>query len=194
MSAPKLNDQLRAEYNRRFTSAVITKSRIPAVSEAADAVKAGRARYERVADQTGVPWWLIGIIHNLECNSSWTKHLHNGDSLARRTHRKPAGRPPRGTPPFDWEFSAVDAVQYDGLHRWKDWSLPGCLYKLEAFNGFGSRKRGVATAYLWSFSDQYRRGKFIKDNVWSPTAISKQVGAALILKTLVAQGVVTFPA
>jgi hypothetical protein len=34
------------------------------------------------------------------------------------------------------------------------------------------------------FSNHYTKGKFIKDNVYSPTAVSKQCGAAILLRRL----------
>jgi hypothetical protein len=37
------------------------------------------------------------------------------------------------------------------------------LYRFEANNGFGYRKRSVATPYLWSYSDHYDKGKFVAD-------------------------------
>jgi hypothetical protein len=74
-----------------------------------------------------------------------------------------------------------------GLDRWQDWSLAGVLYRLEAYNGFGYRKHHpeVRTPYLWSFSQHYGAGKYVQDGVWSPTAVSQQCGAAVLLRGLV---------
>jgi lysozyme family protein len=58
------------------------------------------------------------------------------------------------------------------------------LYRFEANNGFGYRKRSVATPYLWSYSDHYDKGKFVADGKYNPDAVSKQVGAAILLKEL----------
>ena len=71
---------------------------------------AARARYASVSAQTGVPWWVIGLIHMMEAGQSFRCHLHNGDPLTARTVQVPAGRPKTGQPPFIWEESAADAL------------------------------------------------------------------------------------
>ena len=70
------------------------------------------------------------------------------------------------------------------------------LYQLEAYNGFGYRTRHpeVLTPYLWSFSNHYTSGKYVADGTWSPTAKSKQCGAAVILRRLAEMGVINFSA
>jgi len=60
--------------------------------------------------------------------------------------------------------------------------MPRMLYLLEKYNGFGYRMRRVPTPYLWSFSNLYEKGKFLQDGRFDPEAVSKQCGAALMLK------------
>jgi lysozyme family protein len=60
------------------------------------------------------------------------------------------------------------------------------LYLLEKYNGLGYRMRGVPTPYLWSFSNLYEKGKFVQDGRYDPEAVSKQCGAALMLKAVAA--------
>jgi cell wall-associated NlpC family hydrolase len=64
------------------------------------------------------------------------------------------------------------------------------LYKLEEYNGFGYRnlRPAIASPYLWSFSNHYARGKFVADGRFSPTAVSQQCGAAVLLKRLAQTG------
>ena len=109
------------------------------------------------------------------------------------TVRVPKGRPKQGQPPFTWEESASDALVFDGLHKWKDWSLPGTLFVLERFNGFGYRNKGIHSPYLWSFSNHYAKGKFVADGVFSATAVSNQCGAAVLLFRMVARGLTNVP-
>ena len=141
-------------------------------------------RYEDVSAETGVPWFVIGIIHNMECSLSFKKHLHNGDPLTRRTVQIPKGRPITHDGPFTWEESAIDALRYDGLHKVSDWSVERIAFEMEKFNGTGYRRKGIQSPYLWSFSNNYERGKYIKDGVWSSTAVSQQCGAMTILRGL----------
>nr|MCU0729260.1 hypothetical protein [Sphingopyxis sp.] len=91
-------------------------------------------------------------------------------------------------PPSDWESSAIDALRLMNFAGQQDWSLARTLYRLEAYNGFGYRSRGVPTPYLWSYSTHYERGKFVADGRWNPQAQSQQCGAALMLRLLVDAG------
>jgi lysozyme family protein len=148
-------------------------------------MRQARARYSAVGQRTGVPWYFIAAIHGLEASFNFRAHLHNGDfPLLRRTRQVPAGRPLVWLPPSDWESSALDALRLLGFAGQSDWSLPRTLYRLEAYNGFGYRRRGLPTPYLWSFSNHYERGKFVADGRYDPRARSQQCGAAVMLKLL----------
>jgi lysozyme family protein len=69
------------------------------------------------------------------------------------------------------------------------------LYRWEAYNGFRSRTlHNINTPYLWSFSNHYSKGKFVADNVWDGNAVSKQCGAAVMLKVAVDGGIAHLPA
>jgi hypothetical protein len=80
------------------------------------------------------------------------------------------------------------------LYDWSDWSIPGLLYKLEEYNGFGYRlyHPSVKSPYLWSFTNQYDAGKYVKDGTWSSTARSEQCGAAAILRRLAERQSIVF--
>ena len=104
----------------------------------------------------------------------------------------PAGRPPVWLPPSDWESSAVDALRLLGFAGASDWSLPRTLFRLEAFNGFGYRRIGRASPYLWSFSSLYERGKFVSDGSFNARARSQQCGTAVMLKLLADAGEIAF--
>ncbi len=146
--------------------------------------------YVQLGESLGIPWVFIGVVHGMECGFNFGTHLHNGDPLSARTVRVPKGRPPTGEPPFTWLESARDALMLKRLHEVGDWSLPHLLYLLEAYNGFGYRSRGIPTPYLWSFSTLYRAGKFVADGMFDASAVSKQCGAALMLRALQERGAV----
>lgn len=156
------------------------------IKSAAQNILDNKSRYQAVEAQTNVPWWMIGLIHKMEANCSFSKHLHNGDSLNKRTWRVPAGRPRGGRPPFTWEESAVDALIYDGLHKvgadGDGWDLESVAFYLEKFNGFGYRPRGIQSPYLWSGSKHYLRGKYVRDGVFDPLAQSQQTGCMPVLR------------
>lgn len=71
-----------------------------------------------------------------------------------------------------------------GFHDVRDWSVPHMLYLLEKYNGWGYRMPRLASPYLWSFSNLYTKGKFVRDGVYDPNAGSKQRGVALLLKAV----------
>jgi lysozyme family protein len=150
----------------------------------AQSIMDARRHYEPVSGATGVPWHIIGIIHRMECGGSFRGHLHNGDPLTARTRQVPRGRPVVGSPPFTWEDSAIDALRYDGLDKVDEWSPERIAWCLEKFNGFGNRRHNVPSPYLWAGSNQYIRGKYISDGVWSSSAVSQQIGGMILLKTM----------
>ena len=178
-------DALADEYAAWFAAAKIR----PEFRESTDwhltMMRQSRGRYERLGKRLGIPWSFIAATHGLEASFNFRAHFHNGDfPLSRRTRQVPAGRPPTWLPPSDWESSATDALRLLGFTGQSDWSLPRTLYRLEAYNGFGYRRAGRASPYLWSFSSLYSRGKFVADGKFDPKARSKQCGAAVMLKLL----------
>jgi lysozyme family protein len=183
--------KLKSDYQLLFDSCLIRPEKAKAVNAAVAAIRANRARYELAGGALGVPWYVVGLIHTMESGGNFECHLHNGDPLTARTTHVPAGRPKAGTPPFTWEESAADALEGQGFGGWKDWSIPGALYKLEGYNGWGYRKNhpDVSSPYLWSFSNHYTRGKYVADGSFSATAVSDQCGAAVMLKRLAQLGV-----
>lgn len=157
-------------------------------------LKQHRERYEAVGEPLGIPWYFIGCIHALEGGFDFNTHMFNGDPLTARTVRVPEGQPeapPANRERYTWEESATAAMRFKGFDRDTDWSLPRLLYRWERYNGFGYRRQGVPTPYLWSFSTLYDKGRFVADHEFDPNARSKQAGAATMVKGLVEQGVVT---
>ena len=52
-----------------------------------------------------------------------------------------------------------------------------------------SRQYGVPSPYLWSGTNVYTRGKFVRDGVYDPNAVSAQIGAVALLKRMAALGI-----
>jgi len=187
----QFTEMARAGYSKLFSSMVINEQHKAVSTRIGNDIVRSRYRYSAVETTTGVPWWWIGVVHSMEAGLNFATHLHNGDPLTARTVHRPAGRPASGIPPFRWEDSAADALRLKELHRERDWSIPKALYNFERYNGFGYVARGVNSPYLWSFSNLYRHGKYVRDGVWDANAVSQQCGAAVLLKTLINLGVVT---
>jgi len=190
MSSIRLTESLKREYEELYDTCEIRADRFDRVDRAVNDILPHRPRYEEVAGVVGAPWYLVAVIHNMESSLSFAHHLHNGDPLTARTRHVPAGRPAEGEPPFTWEVSASDALRLRRIDRISDWPLPRLLYELEGYNGWGYRgfHAHVKSPYLWSFSNHYTRGKYVADGTWSETAVSKQCGAAVILRRLEERG------
>lgn len=141
-----------------------------------------RPRYQAVEHKTGVPWVVIAAIHERESAQDWKASLAQGDPWNRVSVHVPAGRGP-----FDsWEAAAIDALVGcpPFLARRRDWSIAETLTALETYNGTGYAARGVPSPYLWSGTDQYRSGKYIRDGVYDPSKVDQQLGCAAILMAL----------
>lgn len=190
MASISLTDTLRQEYDNLFNTCIITPSKAGVVESIINKINNNKSRYEAVSNLLNVPWYFIAVIHNMESSLNFNRHLHNGDPLTGRTTHVPAGRPKTGSPPFTWEESASDSLQMMNLHKWEEWTLPGILFKLEEYNGWGYRKKHphILSPYLWSFSNHYSKGKYIADGTWSETAVSNQCGSAVILRRMLELG------
>jgi lysozyme family protein len=184
VSTTKSFDMLAGEYRAQFDACRAEDEKEPLIKAQLQKIRPGEMRYRALGERLGVPWFFIAIVHSLECGCDFTRHLHNGDPLAARTTHVPMGRPAAGEPPFTWEVSAEDALRMKGLVGQADWSLAVMLFRWEAFNGFGYRVRGLATPYLWSFSNIYTGGLFVADHIFDAQARSRQCGAAVLLKRL----------
>lgn len=179
-----LSAELRAKTALQFDTAKIHPDRIDDVDEMANKIIAGKKIYKQIEWLTGVPWWIIGLLHARESSCDFTKHLHNGDSLQRRTWQVPAGRPRTGNPPFTFVQSAEDALELDGLKGIKDITVANVLFVLENFNGGGYRKRGIPSPYVWAGTDQYVKGKYIGDHKFDPDHVDTQIGVGTLILRL----------
>lgn len=125
-----------------------------------------------------VPWQVVLAIHSLESNQDFHACLHNGQPWYKKTTIVP-----KDVGPFNsWKESTLDAFSRRELPM--IWNMENTLYFLEKYNGLGYLKKDEMTPYLWAGSDYYIKGKYIADGVYDQNAVSKQIGAACILKVL----------
>lgn len=148
------------------------------------AAPAAKARYMDVAARTGVPWFVIAVIHEREASQSFNTQLGQGDPLNRKSVHVPAGRGPFKT----WEDGAVDALVNCAprASRWRDWSPGGTMTLLEQYNGLGYANRGRPSPYVWAGTNQYSSGKYVRDGVYDPNTIDTQPGCAGLLLAMMA--------
>lgn len=145
---------------------------------------AAKSRYQAVSATTGVPWAVIAVIHERECSQDWNASLAQGDPWNRISVHVPAGRGPFKS----WEEAAVDALVQcpPYVARNADWSVGGTLTALEQYNGLGYAERGKPSPYIWSGTDQYTSGKYVRDGVYDPSAVDNQLGCAGLLLSMMA--------
>ena len=186
-----LTPEYRIKLRDLYASAAIKPVWLSRVIAEAD--KAGRhiAQYVDVERLTGVPWHVVAIIHARESDASFKRHLHNGDPLKNeRGEGLATVQVPSGRGPFeDWLSSAVDAIEL----KLKDWrgvfvDTSDTLYFLQRNNGFGYASKGVNSPYLWSGTQHYENGLFVRDGEFDPHGVDRQPGCAALLKEFVVRG------
>ena len=185
---------LRAANAKRWANAKLTRG--PEFTAPARRAVANKARYLSIARRAEMPdigWVFIAVTHYRESAQDFTANLGQGDPLDRITTHVPAGRGPF-VGPTAFEDGAVDALVNCAPYaaRLTDWSAPGMLTNLERYNGVGyftgpvTKRNGVViarypsqpSAYIWSGTNQYVKGKYVADGVFDPNTVDKQLGCA----------------
>lgn len=174
--------KLKATEQARWKAAKLVRPQAFAVVAKRLVDPAAKARYSDVQKLTGVPWAAIAVIHERECSQDWHGSLAQGDPWNRESIHVPAGRGPFTS----WEAAAVDALVHCAPYAAsnKDWSMGGTLVKLEEYNGLGYAARGIASPYIWSGTDQYHGGKYVRDGVFDPHVYDQQLGCAGLLSAM----------
>ena len=139
-----------------------------------------KTRYQAIEAKTGVPWWLVAVLHRRESDADFNTYLGNGDPLDRPTRDVPRNRGPFAS----FEDGAVDALHLDGLDKVPDWRLEKALYYAELFNGGGYDARRLPSPYIWGGTNQQKRGKYVSDGKWNGQAWDSQPGCAPMIKAM----------
>lgn len=190
-------EDLREYYVENYKSAITNENKIADVVAICKKIEKYKNIYDRITKQSRstVPWWFIGVIHYRESSFSFSKHIHNGDSLSSRTVNVPSGRPITGNPPFTFEDSVSDILAYKKLNEENSWHyLSRTLWLLEKYNGFGYLKYHpeVMTPYLWGATNKYISGGYASDGNFKKDYVSKQIGCVPIIKNFVENGIILF--
>jgi lysozyme family protein len=183
---------LKAANAKRWENAKLTRAASFATVAKHLMAPDAKARYQAVSAKTGVPWAFIAVAHERECSQDWTGSLAQGDRWNRASIHIPAGRGPFKS----WEDAAIDALIDCAPHaaRNRDWSIGGTLTMLEQYNGLGYAARGRPSPYIWSGTNQYISGKYVRDGVYDPNAVDSQLGCAGLLMAMMAlDPTVSFP-
>lgn len=166
----------------RWEKCKVHASRGPAFESIAKRIVANKAVYVDIEKATGVPWWFIGMVHYRESNLDMSTNIANGQKFNKKTTIVPKGRGPFKS----FKEAAIDALVNCAPYaaKNKDWSAAGALTKYEEYNGLGYYNKGIPSPYVWSGTDQYVSGKYVRDHVFDPNVVDSQMGGAGILKFL----------
>ncbi len=171
---------LRAANTNRWSNAKVTRN----FSAIAHDLVAAKARYKAVEAKTGVPWFVIAVIHERESSQNWSRSLAQGDPINRPSTHVPAGRGPFNS----WEEAAIDALvncgPYLARKKWRD--AGEILTNLELYNGVGYANKGRPSPYCWAGTNQYVSGKYVADGVYDPNHVDTQPGCAGMILSMMA--------
>lgn len=165
------------QYARQWDRMTINRDRAKEFERYAQRLIDNKGRYQVIEKKTGVPWWLVALLHLRESNANFNTYLGNGEPLNRKTRLVPKGRGPFSS----FEEGAVDALRLDGLTNVKDWRLEKAIYFAELFNGAGYHNKGLPSPYIWGGSNVQECGKYVADGRFNSKVWDSQPGIAPIL-------------
>lgn len=166
---------------QRWREAKLTRG--PEFIPVAKRLTANKDRYQEVSEKTGVPWFVIAVIHEREAgyDPQFRKNIAQGDRWDHVSVHVPAGRGPFQS----WGDAAYDALVNCPPHaaQNKDWSAGGTLALLERYNGLAYANHNRPSPYIWAGTDIYDPptgpgGKVIKDHGPIEPVTDKQLGCA----------------
>lgn len=178
---------LKAANALRWQKAQILPHRELEVEKIAAALVAPKAKaiYQAIEKATGVPWFVIAVVHEREASQNFACSIAQGDPWNQRSLHVP-----RGIGPFT---SFVDAAVFALTRcapyaaKWTDWTAGGTLTLLELYNGTGyDDYHHEASPYDWGATTAEQEGKYVADGKWSAAVWDTQVGCAAMLKAMMA--------
>ena len=183
-------EALKKEYEQLIETAYVTNK--PAVNAVCDKILLHKDKYLEVEKATLLPWQAIGAIHNKEASLNFKCHLANGQPLTMKTTIEP-----KNLGPFNsWTDGAIAALKLKDfrlkqlkIDSLDDWTMAKIMFFCESYNGFGNRSRSIDgkplhSAYLWSSSNHYTRGGFVRDHVFDANYVIKNPGIWAVVHTL----------
>lgn len=141
--------------------------------------------YQAVEKDTGVPWQLVAVIHIREAGLQDVGIFHGGIHNGQSWKIKATIIPKIG--PFkSWHECALAALKRTGLSAVGagNWTPAKMVSACEPYNGYGYRRMGIRSPYLWASTNHEQKGKYIRDHVFDRNVEDTQMGCAAMLKFL----------
>ena len=170
--------ELRGEDSGLFEKIKINDALKNRLDDAAETMNKHRPRYESISAAVGIPWYVIGVLHLIECNFDFDRALVSNLQAHREEESLSL-----------FEQTAAEALRTLGFLDWSDYSVEGTLYRLEMHGGFEYRwyHPEVKSPFLWAGTNQYTKGRYI-DGKFDANAVVEQIGAATILFVMQEKG------
>lgn len=135
-----------------------------------------------------VPRWAVAVIGVREAGEPpqlFRGQLGQGDPLGEVSRHEPAGRGPFFGADA-WERSCYDSLIDCAPHaaKWKDWTPGGAATIFIMYNGLAYDRQGRPSPYAWSGTDQYDRGKVMRDHGPIEDVVDVQLGCMGLVKML----------
>lgn len=181
---------LLAENTRRWNNMHSKPSFVGQAKKFAERAIKHKAEYEAIAADIKaqyalhVPWWFIPLVHERECVGgvdNWNCNIAQGSRYNQKSRIIPRNGP---FPSFRAAAIAALVKEAPKAATNTNWSGGGAVTIAERYNGLGYAKRGLPSPYIWSGTDQYRRGKYVRDGKYDANVVDTQVGVAVSLRAL----------
>jgi lysozyme family protein len=171
--------QVQDDISREWSAMKIQPQYLAVLDRTAAKLVADRERYLSLERRSSVPAIVTMVIAERESGADPRMSLAQGDRWDRISVHVPKGRGPFRS----WEDAAVDALRIDGLDAIgrENWTVERALFQLEKYNGFGYRRYGLPSAYIWASTNIYQGGKFVADGKFSRAAWDTQLGVAALM-------------
>lgn len=157
------------------------------VEKVASALCAPQAKtiYQQIEAATGVPWFVVAVIHERECNQNFACSIAQGDPWNQQSTHVPKGIGPFKSFFDAAVFSLMRCAPYAG--KWTDWTAGGTLTILVLYNGTGYEDyHHEVSPYDWGATSMEQEGKYVADSKWSASVWDTQLGCAAMLKGMMA--------
>lgn len=175
-SVYSIPQELRDEYLRNWNRAKINDSDKGKVARGLDIVRPHIEKYNEVASHIDCNIHALICSHYREAGCDFDRQILNGQAWDMKTTIVP-----KGEGPFEsFEVSCKRGFDIKPKMEHEN-NIIDILHFLERWNGWGYRRRGVWSPYLWSYTNLYVKGYYTSDGKFSMNAVNRQLGCASLL-------------
>lgn len=169
--------ELRDEYLKNWNRAEITEQ--TRLDRGLQKVRPNYDEYRKISKQLGCSLFALICSHYREASCDLDRQILNGQPWDIKTSIVPKGEGPFNDFVESCERGFEIKPEMENPNNIID-----LLHFLERWNGWGYRRRGILSPYLWAGTNLYTKGYYTSDGNYSSRAVNKQLGCATLLKGL----------